>query len=84
MSQRVTDIGVVEEWFDLHCHLVFSKDDEMIVERLQPFHLLVRGGFPLAAETVAHTGVGTTRVNLLCKQLMIPAVESAAARLASW
>ncbi len=84
MIRQVTGIAVVGEWFDLHCHSVFSKDDGMLGEMSLSLYLLVRGWFPLVAEIVAHTDVGKMKVNLLCKHLMIPAVDSAAARLASW
>jgi len=56
----------------------------MRVERSLSLNLLVRGWFPLVVGIVAHTDVGKMKVNLLCKQLTIPAVESAAARLACW
>ncbi len=56
----------------------------MLVEMSLSLYLLVRGWFPPVAEIVAHTDVGKMKVNLLCKQLTTPAVDSAAARLASW
>ncbi len=56
----------------------------MMVERSLFLYLLVGGWFPLVVEIVAHTAVGKMKVNLSCKQLTIPAVDSAAARLASW
>ncbi len=56
----------------------------MLVEMSLSLYLLVRGWFPPVAEIVAHTDVGKMKVNLLCKQLTTPAVDSAAARLAFW
>lgn len=55
-----------------------------MVERSLSLHLLIRGWLPLVAEIVAHTAVGKMKVNLLCKHLTIPAVDSDAARLAYW